>query len=487
MKYRIPLITLAALVAVVFSACTQAADNTAASSLVYKDPPKNIIFFVGDGMGYNHVLLANYFEYGHEKAQPYEQEDWVQFALATFPAVTRYRDGEMTFGTGYNPRAAWQDPEYASKDYTDSGAGGTSLSTGVKTYYNTIGIGIYGDTLLHISQAAKALGKSIGVVSSVPLTHATPASFVVHNRDRRNYEELAHYMLFHSRIDLIMAPGHPDHDDDGRQAENNGRYIGGREIWTQLLANDGRTEFVSGEVTLRVQDANGDGNRDPWTLVQDREEFLSLASGKVPSRVLGIPRVASTLQQGRTKGDNEVMPFSQPFNENVPSLEEMTLAALHVLSRNPGGFFVMIEGGAIDWASHDNHTGRTIEEQIDFNRSVAAAIAWVEANSNWNETLIIVTSDHETGYLTGPEHPEKPYAAVSGNGKGQLPNAKWNFGNHTNTLVPFYAKGRGAELFAPMADEKDPVRGPYLQNTDPAQAIFMMWGRPEVIMHRLSY
>lgn len=465
--------------------CGQTAAGSSEENTLPK--PKNIIFFIGDGMGYNHVLAANYYEFGHEKAQSFEQDDWTKVGLATYPAVTRKRDGEVVFGTGYNPRQSWSDASYNNRDYTDSGAGGTALSTGRKTYNSSIAIGVDGDTLTHVSQAAKALGKSIGVVSSVQLSHATPASFAAHNSDRSNYAEIARYMLFNTRLDLIMAIGHPNYDDDGRPSENNDRYVGGREIWNQLVVNDGRTEFEAVGQFYKVQDANGDGKPDPWTVIQTREEFLSMASGPTPNRVLGVPKVHSTLQQGRSDGEVEVMPYSQTMNLNVPTLEEMTRAALNVLGQNPKGFFVMIEGGAIDWASHDNHLGRTIEEQIDFNNSIKAAIEWVEKYSSWDETLIIITSDHETGYLTGPDHPENINSPVVNNGKGNLPGGKFNWDNHTNTLVPLYVKGPGQELFRLAAGEKDPVRGPFLQNVQVPQTIFMMWGMPEIKTHRLSH
>ena len=83
-------------------------------------------------------------------------------------------------------------------------------------------------------------------------------------------------------------------------------------------------------------------------------------------------------------------PSGVAFNPNVPSLETMTRGALAYLSQDPNGFFVMIEGGAVDWAAHANNTARIIEEQVDFNRSVAAVVEWVEQNSSWDETLVIV-------------------------------------------------------------------------------------------------
>ncbi len=448
--------------------------------------PTNIIYFVGDGMGYNHVLAANFFEHGDAGVQVYEQDDWFQAGLATYSAARIDSDGDTIYMNGYAPRTAWEDADYLSRDYTDSGAAATAMSTGKKVFSGSLGIGMDGDTLTHIAQAAKAAGKSVGIVSSVPLSHATPAGFIAHNHSRHNLEEIGKYMLFHTLADVIMAPGHPLYNNDGEQEEKSPRYVGGWDIWEQLSANDGRTEFVDGDEILYVQDVTGDGQRDPWHLIETREDFLALAEGPAPRRVLGIPQVYTTLNQGRMRGEEADIPFEQPLNENVPTLEEITRASLNVLGQNPEGYYVMIEGGAIDWASHDNHIGRTIEEQIDFNNSIMAAVEWVEENSSWDETLIIVTSDHECGYLTGPNHPDPIADEVVNRGIGVLPEVAWHSGTHTNMLVPFYAKGPGVELFDLFADEKDPVKGPFLQNTEIAQAIFLMWGKPDIGVHRLN-
>ena len=448
--------------------------------------PKNIIYFVGDGMGYNHVLATNYFLYGEAGVQVYEQEDWLHLAQATYNAA-RIDNGDTIFANGYAPRTAWEDPDYLMRDYTDSGAAATALSTGQKTVRAALGIGLYGDTLTHIAQAAKAIGKSVGIVSSVPLSHATPAGFMVHNHSRHNYDEITQYILFHTQIDVVMAPGNPFYDDDGLPREEPAhRYVGSPEIWEQVIANTGQIRFEYNDEVFYVQDTNGDGQRNPWTYIEDRDDFIAMAEGPTPQRVLGIPKAYATLNQGRLRDDMAEMPFEQPFNKNIPTLEELTRASLNVLSQNNEGFFVMIEGGAIDWASHDNHLGRTIEEQHDFNNSVLAAVEWVETHSSWDETLIIVTSDHECGYLTGPNHPTPVNDFVVNRGEGYLPEHQWNFGTHTNMLVPFYAKGPGVELFQTFADEIDPVHGAFLQNTEIAHSIFLMWGKPDIEVHRLT-
>jgi len=125
-----------------------------------------------------------------------------------------------------------------------------------------------------------------------------------------------------------------------------------------------------------------------------------------------------------------------------------------------------------------------VEEMIDFNRAIAAAVEWVETNSSWGETLLIITADHETGYLTGPgsanvTHPDGTTQAVYNplvnNGAGNMPGHDWNSGSHVNTLVPFFAKGARSEMLLEYADEWDPNRGYYINNTEFAQLVFRLW------------
>jgi alkaline phosphatase len=276
---------------------------------------------------------------------------------------------------------------------------------------------------------------------------------VAHNISRNNYAAIANEMLG-SGLSVIMGAGNPEFDDNGLPATKDPKYVGGATTWAAL------------------KDPS-DGSLDHWTLIQTREAFQALATGETPARVVGVAQVYTTLQQARTNGDGKANPFAVPFTPTVPTLVEMTRAALNVLDNDPDGFVLMIEGGAVDWAAHANQSGRLIEEQIDFDNTVEAVMTWVKVNSNWGETLLIVTGDHETGYLTGPmPDPANPtWTPVVNNGAGVLPGMQWNFGEHTNQLIPFYAKGDGARLFKQAADLRDPVRGPYIDNTDIAQVI----------------
>ncbi|MFO7977743.1 MAG: alkaline phosphatase [Bacteroidales bacterium] len=464
--------------------CQQVSSNQTES--VQAVAPKNIIVMVSDGMSYNHLLAANYYQHGKAAAQVFEQEDWSQFASATYHAIVEIEDGDTTWAAGYNPRLAWSDPRYIMKDYTGSAEAATALSTGRKTYATAIGLGPTGDTLVHVSQAAKALGKSAGVITSVPFSHATPAGFSAHVDSRHDYSGIASYMFFNTQLDLIMGAGHPDYDNNGQPQERNDHYVPSAALWDQIMANDGKTSFEEDGKTFVVKDVDGDGQPDPWTFVEDRDDFVALASGETPKRVLGIAKAYSTLHYGRDMAENETMPFTVPMNEQVPTLEEMTHASLNILDDNPNGFFLMIEGGAVDWAGHDNYLGRMIEEQVDFNHSVKAVVEWVETHSSWEETLVIITSDHETGYLTGPDHPQPINQPVINQGAGNLPQAKWNSESHTNQLVPVFAKGPGINILELMADERDPVRGPFIQNSEIGSTIFLLWGKPEIKVHQLK-
>ena len=221
-------------------------------------------------------------------------------------------------------------------------------------------------------------------------------------------------------------------------------------------------------------DLDGDQQPDPWTLIQTRLEFQALANGETPKRVIGVPQVYTTTQQARG-GNAKADPFVVPFNVNVPTLAEMTMAAFNVLDNNPNGFVVMIEGGAVDWAGHANQPGRLIEEQIDFDLAVEAVIDWVQKNSNWGETLLIITGDHETGYVTGPNSGANGatlWNPLVNNGAGVLPGMQFNSGDHTNTVIPFFAKGDDARWFNTAATASDPVYGSYIDNTDIGKVIF---------------
>jgi alkaline phosphatase len=409
---------------------------------------QNIIVMISDGCGFHHVDAASYYQYGQTGKQVYEKFP-VHLAMSTFEE-----------GQQYDPKRVWGYFKTVMLEATDSAAAATALSCGEKTYGGSIGMDIDENPLVHAFTLAEQRGKATGVVTSVQFAHATPAAFVAHNVSRNNYEEIATQMILESPVDVIIGCGHPEFDDNGQPVEHlqeeNYRYVGGRSTWEHV--KEGRPGA----------DANGDGTPDKWTLVETRDDFLRLTeTPDAPMRLLGIPQVARTLQQKR-QGNDQASPYLCTLIQDIPTLKTLTQAALNVLDNDSDGFCLMVEGGAVDWASHANQPGRMIEEQIDFNRSVEAVVEWVEENSSWNETLLIVTADHECGYLTGPDSgPGNPpvWNPIENHGVDSLPGMQWNSGSHTNSLVPLYAKGYGVELFEDHIEGIDPVHGEFVDNT----------------------
>ncbi len=419
--------------------------------------PKNIIIMISDGCGYNHVDAASLYQYGQTGIQPYERFP-IKCGMTTYPATR-----------SYDPFKAWTDFNNVKTNWTDSAAAGTAISCGVKTYNGAIGLGPDKKPLGHMIDHCEDLGKSTGLVTSVQISHATPAAFAAHSKERKYYEKIAKQMIFESSVDVIMGCGHPLYDEDGKKRKKvSGKdydYIGGKSTFKALKAG------------TAGGDADSDGINDPWKLIETRDEFQKLSSGETPKRLLGLVQIKETLQQKRS-GDDKAAPYIVPLIKTVPTLVEMTNGALNILDNDKDGFFLMIEGGAVDWAGHDNQSGRMIEEQIDFNKTVEAVIKWIENNGSWDETLLIVTSDHECGYLTGPNSGQKTTGPVwnplKNNGKNNMPGIEWHSDEHTNSLVPFYAKGQGARLFKEFMTKHDIIKGPYIDNTDIAKVIFRL-------------
>lgn len=450
--------------------------------------PKNIIIMIGDGMGPSQVVAGTYYQYGKSDAQKFQSFP-TKIHMATYPAKAgkNGEDAGLDWSHGYNTSDAWESFDWIKSQYTCSAASGTALSTGEKTYNGGLGVDLNKKPLKNISQVAKELKKSAGVVTSVQLSHATPASFVAHNVHRDNYSQIAREMILDSKMDVIMGGGHPYYDHSGKKLSSarTFKYVGDSLIWNQLGKN--AAEFKLADGLFKVQDVDGDNIPDPWTLIESKQDFEKLVSSKPPKRLLGVARVAETLQQRRHTNDDKSYfegkgiggedAYVVPFNTEVPDLKTMSLGALNVLSQNQNGFFLMVEGGAIDWACHGNQKGRLIEEFIDFSIAIDAVVEWVEKNSSWDETLLIVTADHETGYLTGIDNDKtKPFAKpIANKGKGQMPEMQFNATSHTNSLVEVFAIGAGSDIFHFYTDETDQRYGKYIHNSELGAAMKLLW------------
>jgi len=449
---------------------------------------KNVILMISDGIGFNGWLASDYYQ-GRAGDQPYQVTrpdgtEPVTLGMAHYSLTLLDETGQVlpngtdpdeaagAVSQGYDPQNRWSRFENAFRNdfapvgldytsYTGSAAAGSAMQNGRKTANGRLNVDWTGEVDLRtIAQIAMDQGRSAGAVSTVMASHATPASVIAHNVSRNNYAPIFNEMV-NSELDVIMGAGHPLYDDSGNkipEAERDAetyKYVGGRETWKQLTSE---------------QRLNG------FTFIDQVSQFARLAEGEeLPERVVGIGRANNTLQanrEGLPEGDTV---SGMARRDDVPSLATMTVGALNVLDQNPDGFYLMAEGGAVDWMGHANNMPRFIEEQKDFDQAVKAAIDWVEENSSWDETLLIVTSDHETGGIWGAGtfrngeggpiaqsrseealkaarfHPTEDtfneFRAVQNRGEGRLPAYQWASGNHTNDLIPLWAIGAGAEQF----------------------------------------
>lgn len=398
---------------------------------------KNVMLFISDGASWGTFDMASYWEFGEKGRQPYDNFA-VKLGMTTEPAGA----------PGYDPAAAWDTTPTGDGDHfagyktikqnsTDSAAAGTALATGEKTFNGRIDFDTEGKPLPFITQDMKAAGKATGAVSSVMFSHATPATFGSQNISRGNRQEIAAQMISEGTLDLIMGAGHPMYDNEGKLRATPGFGSISEADWKALQGPDA-----------------------PMHLIETKADFEALADGSltVEGRLIGIPQVGGTLQANRD-------PFTTPFDpaapgspnlgfpaghvllDTVPTLATMTKGALNHLGRDENGLFLMVEGGAVDWMAHANATGRVIEEQIDFNHAVGVAVDWVEVNSSWDETLMIVLTDHGNGMPMGPDSDTIPFQPIQNNGKGVLPGVKWHSGNHTTENTLLWAHGAGSGLF----------------------------------------
>ena len=438
---------------------------TSACSVQQVKTPKHIILMISDGGGFNQFYSASYYRHGQIGKEVYDKFP-VKLACTTY--MLNQNRKEQTTEQGYDPVRMWTDFNYMNqkndyKAYTCSAAAMTAIVTGQMTTRGRISTDPKGNKLKTIAELCKDLNMRVGTVTTVPVSHATPACVMAHSDSRNQYGMLFEQMVKHQ--DVTIGAGHPFFDDNGRKITRPSfRYVRDTELWQEVIAGK------------------------YGTFIDAAKQFKAIASRiNVPAKLVGIIPAASTTHAKRTPASDfnkdgkietdaekptwdarrEPAPFCSPRNENLPGLEISTAAALAVLGqRGADGFFLMVESGAVDWMGHNGSLSRTIEEQISFNRAVELVVGWIEKSgngSNWDNTLLIITADHECGKLWGPGSSTPAcFKPVVNNGKGKMPGGKFysnpRGGNHghTNALVPIYARGHGCKYLETLIRGKDP-------------------------------
>jgi alkaline phosphatase len=288
----------------------------------------------------------------------------------------------------------------ADRLVTDSAASGTAMATGVRTNNGVVGMTPDGMMLRNLFEEAGEQGKSVGVVTTAAVTDATPASFLAHAMSRQWHFDIAQQIV-EGDATVVMGGGYWYFLPPER-----GRRNDGKDLMEQARQHGFETAF-------------------------DKQE-LEVASG---ARLLGLFAA-------------DVMPYERERRiSEVPSLSEMVIKALEVLETDPDGFILVVEGGRIDHAEHENQMGDALADFFVFDAAIGHAM---EYQKDAPALTIIVTGDHETAgpAITGRDYGYPTHGDLDSITDDDCPFIAWTSGQHTGTMVPVFAGGPGAERFA---------------------------------------
>ena len=289
-----------------------------------KGKVKNIIFMVSDGMSIGTLNMADLMLQRHHGRGSH----WLQLM----------RDNRV--------KRALMDTASASSLVTDSAAASSSWGGGVRVKNGVLNMGPNGEEYRPILQKFKEARKAVGCVTTVPITHATPAGFSVNSKSRSMDPIAVQYLSL--KFDVMMGGG---------------------------------TDVFSKENRADKRDVLQDFRTAGYQVALTRQEMLGLNADKP---ILGVFH-------------NDGLPYaldranSEELKAKVPTLAEMTQKAIEIMQKNPNGFVLQVESGKVDWAAHANDIGGLIGEQIQFDDALKVAIDFAEKDKN---TLVVLTTDH---------------------------------------------------------------------------------------------
>ncbi len=321
--------------------------------------PKNIILFIGDGLGVSQITAGKIVQ-GRLNLE--------RFSIMGL--VTTHSENNLI---------------------TDSAAASTALATGHKTDNRAVAVSPDKKPLKTLFEYAQERGKSTGIVVTSSVTHATPAGFMAHTADRANQADIA-----------------------------------------EQIVNGGTDVLIGGGWVYFIPESNEGSRRN------DQKNLLTALENKMPV-VLSYDKLSALDEHKKLAA--LLAPVSLPkASERNYTLAELTKVAIGILSKNRGGFVLLVEGSQIDWAAHDQNPGDIISEMIDFDGAVGTGLDFARLSRN---TLIIVTADHETG----------GFAVHEGSMVNkQVTASGFTTTGHTATMVPVFAYGPGSATFSGIQD-----------------------------------
>ncbi|MBQ8048941.1 MAG: alkaline phosphatase [Bacteroidales bacterium] len=368
---------------------------------------KYVFLFIGDGMGSTHVAVAeSYLSYLQGKL------GGAMLTMSQFPYYGT--------ATSYS----------ADANVTDSSAAGTAISCGVKTYNGGLGIDAEGNEARSMAYDLKDAGYQVGIISTVPINHATPGAFYASSSSRNDYYGISK-QIAESGFEFFAGSGFIDFRGKGDKEEATDIYLEKNGYEVSYGIEEFKEEAAGKEKVVFCQESNKEESAGNY-----------VSSGKIAEDAT----LGQMLQLG--------MEF---FDDDEP-------------------FFFMCEGGKIDWTAHANKVMPMIMDILEFDDAIAVAYEFYKKHPK--ETLIVVTADHETGGISlgsGPDHVnwqmliEQWEKDGKQNNLGWKENSEmnrkasigWTTGSHTGGPVPVYAVGKGAEKFMGRMDNTD-IKGKIL-------------------------
>ena len=355
--------------------------------------PKNVIYLIGDGMGFGAVSSLLFAEDG-------------QTGFEMSPVI------------GLNETCS------ANNYVTDSPAGGTALATGTRTCNGFLGVDPDTVQLTSVLKKAQAMGKKTGIVVNTTLTEATPGAFYAGVPSRSMGFKIAEQFC-NSNVDVAVGAGlsafinRPDSVD-----------------LTATLIEKGYNVYLDWKSVLNTQSEKFVG------ILEMSDVHRRNKSSNTTAKAAEGDAVCLAAKLAADAGNLDTARFSEP----TVYLEKASVKAIEQLSKNaPNGFFLMIESAIIDGYGHNNDSEGMIEEMQEFNGLLKALVAYVNAHP---ETLLVVTADHETG---GTNVGYKSHAVNQPEGL----NLTFSTKGHTGTVVPIFAYGAGSEKFQGIFKNKE--------------------------------
>ena len=276
------------------------------------------------------------------------------------------------------------------EDVTDSAAGATAFACGVKTYNGAIGVADDSTDVINLVEIATRKNIKTGLIATSSITHATPASFYAHSLNRGLAEEIALH-LSESDVDFFAGGGL--------------KYFNKRQDGRNLVEEMRANKF--------------------WI------DTTALSD---------ISKLQSTEKLGFFLGQNAMLKIEEGRGD---FLVNATNLGIQFLGKNNDNFFMMVEGSQVDWGGHANNASYLVSEMIDFDDAVGEALDFAEKDGN---TLVIVTSDHETGGFTLAAKKRKRDDGSEYSDYREI-GMTFATGGHSATLIPVFAYGPGSEEF----------------------------------------